>query len=232
MAAPTGTFDWTRLSVSFYWNPACDHLDLYPIFRNKTGIAWWDGLQVEEGMIATPYAGDGTSLDRLTVDARPLNPAQGTLSFWYRPAYDWSDDRGNGYLFGMTNAADDAVVFLRKNRTTAGGQSLTLAIHDGLNWRTADWLPATEAWKADTWHHVGLTWGPRNSELLIDGERVAVSDYGGAIYFARQLRLLYFSGLGTNAGFCLNGTIDGLKVWDAQREPTSIRRDALGLTAL
>ncbi|HEY9897729.1 MAG TPA: carbohydrate binding domain-containing protein [Pantanalinema sp.] len=232
MAAPTGTFEWTRLSVSFMWTANCDHLDVYPIFRNKTGIAWWDGLQVEEGTVLTPYGGDGTGLDRLSVDARSFNPSQGAVTFWYRPAYEWSDDRGNGYLAGMTNSADDAILLLRKNRASSGRPALGLAVHDGTNWRWIDWVPATDAWAADTWHHIAMTWGPRNSELFVDGERVGVSDYGGPLYFARQIRLLYFSGLCNNVGYCSSGTLDGLKVWDLQRDQAAIRRDALGVAAL
>jgi hypothetical protein len=231
-AAPTGTFEWTRLSVSFQWTPNCNHLDIHPIFRNKTGIAWWDGLQVEEGAVATPYGGDGTGLDRLSVDARTFNPSQGTVAFWYRPAYEWSDERGNGYLAAMTNANDDAIVLLRKNRASSGRPALSLAVHDGTSWRWADWVPSTDAWLADSWHHIGMTWGPRNSELFVDGERVATSNYGGPLYFARQMRLLYFSGLCTNVGICSNGTLDGLKVWDVQRDTTALRRDALGIAAL
>ena len=48
----TGTEDWQRLSISVDVPSGTDHLKIYCDLRNASGMAWFDGFQLEEGACA------------------------------------------------------------------------------------------------------------------------------------------------------------------------------------
>lgn len=55
VAAPTGTFDWTRISVTKTFTYNHTSQNVIPIFRNKTGTVWFDCFQVEKGSYISSY---------------------------------------------------------------------------------------------------------------------------------------------------------------------------------
>lgn len=232
VAAPTGTFDWRRITVTKTFQYDCSEAKVIPIFRNKTGTAWFDGLQVEAGSKATPYGGDGNggTLDTLAFDARKsLNAYQGTLSFWYRPAYGWEESPRQ--LFAVTAGSNDDDICDVSNLPGPNGfPQLRFQVHDGTLWHTgAVWQPSVAPWTAGSWHHLAITWGARGMELYFDGSKVASDPYAGALKGGQPLRRLVFSGLYSNYSAAPNGTLDGLKVWDVQQPATWISREYLGI---
>ncbi|HEY9854908.1 MAG TPA: LamG-like jellyroll fold domain-containing protein [Stenomitos sp.] len=231
VAAPTGTFDWTRISVTYTFLNDCSSAHIIPIFRNKTGTAWFDGFQVEQGWRATPYGGDGNggTLDTLSFDAnKSLNAYQGTLSFWYRPAYGWEESTNQ--IMAITSGSVDQDICDVSNLPGPNGQpQLRFHVHDGTTWHTgAVWQPTTAPWTAGSWHHLAITWGPRGVELYFDGSKVASDPYTGALYGGKLLRRLLFSGNYNNFSAAANGTLDGLKIWDVQQSPTWVSREYMG----
>lgn len=230
-AAPTGTYDWTRLVMTHTFINDCGLATVIPIFRNKTGTVWFDGFQVEEGFRATPYGGDGNggTLDTLAFDAKQsLNAYQGTLSFWFRSAYGW--DESYRQIFAISGPTDADICDLYNLPGPNGQTMLRFQIHDGVNWHNeAYWVPSEVPWIAGSWHHLAVTWGPRGMELYFDGAKVASDPYTGALAGGRSLRRLLFSGNYGNYSAAANGTLDGLKIWDVQKSATWIRREYLGV---
>ncbi|MNL34530.1 hypothetical protein D3C87_1565080 [compost metagenome] len=114
-------------------------------------------------------------------------------------------------------------------RAADGTPQLRFQLHDGTNWNLTTWRPtAGVPWRADTWHHLATTWGPRGMELYLDGERVATHAYAGPI-FVSPLGRLIFSGTSSNFTACAQGTLDGLQAWDVQQSPEWVKKDFLGL---
>lgn len=232
VAAPTGTFDWTRVIITHTFLNDCVSAKVIPIFRNKTGTAWFDGFQVEPGFRATPYGGDGNggTLDTLAFDAKQsLNAYQGTLSFWYRPAYGWEESTRQIFAITAGNNDDD-ICDLANLPGFDGKPYLRFNVHDGTAWRTgAAWMPTTAPWTAGSWHHLAVSWGPRGVELYVDGTKVASDPYTGAIKGGLPLRRLVFSGQYANYSAAANGTLDGLKIWDVQKSAQWISREYMGI---
>lgn len=226
--APVGTFGWTRISVTHTFVNTCASAKVIPMLRRRTGTAWFDGFQVEEADYPTPYAGDSSGLDTLAFDAaRYLNRTQGSIAFWLRPSYHWGERPS--MIFGVTRADNGDDVFnLDTYRAADGTPQLRLQLHDGLTWNRAIYQPTNVPWRADTWHHVATTWGPRGMELYLDGERVATHAYAGSIFSSALGRLL-FAGSSSNFTACAQGTLDGLQIWDAQQSPEWVKKDYLGL---
>ncbi|MBO9540129.1 carbohydrate binding domain-containing protein [bacterium] len=232
VAAPVGTFDWTRVSFSHTFFNTCASASVIPIFRNKSGTVWFDGFQVEQGPKATPYAGE-PGQDRLTYDAfRYVSKTQGTIAFWYQPTYSWTDGDFKLLSIDGANSIKWPVLYLSK----VGG-NLTLMTHGGPGsvWDAgATWTPTSEPWKAGEWHHLAITWGPAGDEIYFDGARVATGPFSGNLNGGSALNLLTFACndfLNTNIFSVVNpqGALDGLKVWDVQRSPDEIRRAYLGV---
>ncbi|MNY09354.1 hypothetical protein D3C86_1422670 [compost metagenome] len=150
------------------------------------------------------------------------------MAFWYRPAYHWGERPT--MVFGVTRADNgDNVCNLDTYRAADGTPQLRFQLHSGTAWNVATYRPAsTTPWRADTWHHLATSWGPRGMELYLDGERVATHPYAGPIFNSPLGRLL-FSGTASNFTACALGTLDGLQVWDVQQSPEWVKKDFLGL---
>lgn len=67
-AAPVGMFDWTRIAMTKTFTYNHPTHSVYPIFRNKTGTVWFDGLQVEKGAFATSYIPTNTAVASRSAD--------------------------------------------------------------------------------------------------------------------------------------------------------------------
>lgn len=228
-AMPVGTFDWTRVTATHTFSKECGAANVYPIFRNKTGTVWFDGLQVEENGQASPYAGN-FGADRLSFDAAHYSPYQGTISFWYKPTYNWASDKDLGDTFGLVNASGNELLLVRKSSNQDGTNRLTLGSWDGTTSQGNEWRPSGTPWVAGTWHHLALTWGNRGVEFFLDGEQVSQIPYFGPINAGSPFSRLCFAGnnLGANYLGGTNGLLDGLKVWDLQKSPEAVRREYLG----
>lgn len=238
-AAPTGTFGWTRVCLTHTFVNDCTSAKVIPMFRFKTGTVWFDGFQIEENAYASPYAGDGP--DRLIFDAnRYVNPQEGTIAFWYQPTFGWDDPSGTGVLMGLSNPGQDAVLQLSKFMGGDGRYGLRFGLrHESLDdheWRYAEYVPTTVAWRAGDWHHVAVSWGPAGMALYLDGTAVATHLENGGIWTtssevhpAPYLGILSFSGGGRNFNSQINGALDGLKIWDGQLGVQGVRREYLGL---
>lgn len=230
VAAPTGTFDWTRISYTHTFSVDCQSAWIYPIFRNKTGTVWFDGLQVEENAQASPYAGD-FGADRLAFDASRYSPYQGTISFWYRPTYSWQSDRDLGDIFSLVNGVGNELLVLNKALSATGGNRFIVSAWDGSNSRSTELIPAATPWLAGTWHHVAVTWGTRGLEYYLDGGLVAQVPYFGPVNGGLPFSRLCFAGNNVGANYIgsTNGALDGLEVWDVQKSAEAVRREYLGL---
>ncbi|HEY9898038.1 MAG TPA: LamG-like jellyroll fold domain-containing protein [Pantanalinema sp.] len=230
-ACPIGTFDWTRLSVSFSVSEDCRTV-FYPLFRNKTGTAWFDGFQIEEGDVATPYAGDSVAPDRLSFDARAFNMEQGAIAFWIRPAYSW-EEAGGVSLFKLNNPSFNTFVSITKRRRTDGRYEIYFSSYDPGGSHLATWVPTSAPWQRGEWHHVAATWGSRGLELYWDGELRATDPYAGRLGVTELPALLSFSSPllipGANGAVLQNATLDGLQVWDVQKAAEWVRRAHMGV---
>lgn len=239
VAAPTGTFGWTRISYTKTFLYDCNFAKVIPIFRNKTGTVWFDGFQIEENTYASPYAGDGP--DRLIFDAkRFVNPHQGTIAFWYKPTFGWDEASTLGTLMAIGNSAQDIVFNFAKTRHPDGRFKLLYTIRaetpTNHNWMGTEYLPTAPAWKAGEWHHIALTWGPGGMVMYLDGASVATQAFSGsiwttssAVHASPNLGVLSFAGNSRNFTARINGALDDLKIWDVQKSAETVQREFLGL---
>ncbi|MBO9541632.1 carbohydrate binding domain-containing protein [bacterium] len=229
---------WKHYVLSFNSGPNTS-ITVFPIdTMTANSVVAFTMVQLEQGTTAHPYVG-GPSLDRFAVDPRYVPRNAGTLSYWFSPFYDASDNRWDDSnssprpirMMGLSDRDDSTILFLKKVKN-----NLTFGIQHGTGWVSADWASPTPLWTAGSWHHVALSWGGANGmALYFDGQQVATNPYGGGIYTngssgQTALGNLYLSGMTGNTTYAQNATIDKLRIYDAPRSPQEIAREYLGVT--
>ena len=122
IAAPVGTFGWTRITITktFTYNHTIHNV--YPIFRNKTGTVWFDGLQIEKGAFATSYIPTSTAIASRSADLIKVPTVSNfnSGSVFAVMGQPPSISRGMGvYTFGY-NGSNEILFYTHGNIMTAG----------------------------------------------------------------------------------------------------------------
>ncbi|HBI25862.1 TPA: hypothetical protein DDX30_03695 [Candidatus Wolfebacteria bacterium] len=120
VAAPVGTFDWTKISVTkTYANTGHTGVRVYAMLRNKTGTAWFDGLQVEKSSTASAFH-TFTNTASVKIHASSTDALSGVnqidlsndgVSYTtsaYAPVTDWELTAGDGVKTVSFKTRDNA----------------------------------------------------------------------------------------------------------------------------
>jgi len=145
-----------------------------------------------------------------------LDPSQGTLEFWFRPAFGDAppaDGQRLHYLFDCRRGTAEGVVLViieaaDGRRTLQFWEKLGDASENGLQVDITDWTPGT-------WRHLALTWRGVRRTLWLDAEPVAKHDAGpdGLAVMGEALR---FGSVAWDAHEA-DGSVDELRISDVVR---------------
>jgi len=175
VALPSGTYGWTRVSVTF----TGDTDTVFVVLDSNSGMSganvWFDAYQLEAGGFATSYiptttAAAARSAETLSyASASNASADAGTVSVWIKP--EWA-----------STSTTQARYFVWASGTTAGDMGLGW---DGAgNFRmwvyNGGWQSASKAatFSADTWIHLAATWDKTSgAQIYVNG--VAGTAYSG-----------------------------------------------------
>lgn len=146
--------------------------------------------------------------------ANNINPVEGSLEFWIKPAWSGNDGQnhhvlrygaGGGMLIGK-DAANNLRIIL--NRFGGAGGEVGTAVN------VANWV-------ANEWHHLAFTWSSsaRTVNLYVDGRRESKATFSSPL---PPISSTSFQLGGDGNGSYLNAVVDELRISDVERSPQEI----------
>lgn len=212
--------------------PLLEQLTFYTSFQqsaapDRSAGTFRNRLRVP-ATFAPGIVGNGAKLNRADFQSDGVvDPAAGTVSFWFRPGAEWEKRNGNFHWFRAGHLAltlfPDGVNFMT-GRTDNGK----------FRWDYGCGSNRVRNWQPGEWHHVAVTWdrAAKRKAVWLDGERAKASStevFPDAIAPAGEFIFAEFP-----------GEYDELAVWTRVLAPAEIARlcgypellpEAFGLTA-
>jgi hypothetical protein len=131
-----------------------------------------DDVQLEEGSVAGPFAGDGSDILKYAADVTTLNLNVGTAEAWVYVDDNIRETSQNRYIF----AHKGYLTFGYSNRLSLGhmtSNEWSYAITDSTGASESVTVPDT---LSEGWHHFAVTWDKNTEggyiEMFIDGASV------------------------------------------------------------
>ena len=148
-----------------------------------------------------------------------INPAEGTIECWYRPAFENTE---RGVPFAERKQTTNYGIFMLRWGDDIGGGSncgfyWNAQVQGPVAWSRKDGKVLTNPaaafdWKAGQWYHLALTWSDK-VRLYVDGEKVAEADNPGFIPGPLENAQMLIGG---TSPLC---TIDELRILSVARPP-------------
>lgn len=155
--------------------PLLEQLSFYASLQNSTApdrsTGTFRNQQKTPAAFASGIVGNGAKLARVDFNSNDVvDPAAGTVSFWFRPGPEWLDRKGNFHYFRAGHLAltlfPDGISFMT-GRTDDGK----------FHWDYSCGTSSIRSWKPGEWHHFAVTWD-RNAQqkaIWLDGELAKMS---------------------------------------------------------
>jgi hypothetical protein len=131
-----------------------------------------DNVQLEEGIISSPFAGNGGDVLKYPADSTTLNLSVGTAEMWIYVNDNIRDTQENRYLFAHKGTCGSGCYSNRISLSHDMSGVWLFAISDSTGYGNNHAISITDN-LIDGWHHFAVTWNKYSEsgyiEMFIDG---------------------------------------------------------------